>query len=80
MVTHLNINSLRFKFDSLVQKITGNVGIFMISETKLENSFPEGQFLIEGYWKPYRIDRNCHRAGIMLYIRADIPSKLLSTA
>ena len=79
VVTHLNINSLRFKFDSLVQKITGNVGIFMISETKLENSFPEGQFLIEGYWKPYRIDRNCHREGIMLYIRADVPSKLLST-
>ena len=60
VVAHLNINSLRLKFDSLVQKITGNVNILMISETKLDNSFPEGQFLIEGYRKPYRIDRNCH--------------------
>ena len=48
----------------------------MISETKLDSSFPEGQFLIEGYSKPHRIDRNCHGAGIMLYVRADIPSKL----
>ena len=51
----------------------------MISETKLGNSFPEGQFLIKGYSKPYIIDRNCHERGIMLYERADIPSKLRST-
>ena len=31
----------------------------MISEIKLDNSFPEGQYLIEGYSKPYRNDRNC---------------------
>ena len=43
VVAHLNINSLRLKFDSLVQKITGNVDILMISETKLDNSFPEDQ-------------------------------------
>ena len=78
VVVHLNINSLRLTFDSLAQKTTGNVDILMIFETKLDNSFPEGQFLIEGYSKPYRIDRNCHGGGIM-YVRADIPSKLLST-
>ena len=52
VVAHFNINSLRLTFDSLAQKITGNVDILMISETKLDNSFPEGQFLIEGYSKP----------------------------
>ena len=46
VVARLNINSFRIKFDSLVQKITGNVDILMISETKLDNSFPDGQFLI----------------------------------
>ena len=50
----------------------------MISETKLDNSFPEGQFLIPGYSSPYHFDRNCGRGGIMLYVREDIPSKLLS--
>ena len=69
-----DINSLRLKFDSLVQ-ITGNVDIIMISETKLDNSFPEGQFLIEGYSKPYRTHRNCHGRSLMLYVRADISSK-----
>ena len=32
--------------------------------------------MIEEYSKPYRIDRNCHGGG-MLYVTADIPSKLL---
>ena len=61
------------------KKITGNVDILMISEPKLDNSSPEDQFLIEGYSKPYKTDRNCHAGGIMLYVTADIPSKLLST-
>ena len=50
----------------------------MISETKLDNSFPEGLFLIPGYSSPYRFDRNCREGGIMLYVRKDVPSKLLS--
>ena len=43
---HLNINSLRNKFESLQEQIIGNVDILLISETKLDNSFPNGQFLI----------------------------------
>ena len=58
VVAHLNSNSRRVKFDTLVQKITGNVDILMISKTKLDNSFPDGQFLIEGYSKPHRIYNN----------------------
>ena len=50
----------------------------MKSETKLDNSFPEGQFLIPGYSSPYLLDRICRGGGIMLYVRDDIPSKLLS--
>ena len=46
VVAHLNINSLKNKFDYLIEKITGNIDILMISETKLDNSFPTGQFLI----------------------------------
>ena len=76
---HLNINSLRNKFDALTQQITGNVDILMLSETKVDSSFPEGQFLIPGYSAPYRIDRTCHGGGVMLFVRADIPSKLLLT-
>ena len=78
VLAHININSIRNKFDTLVQQITNNIDILMISETKLDNSFPEGQFLIPGYSSPYRFDRNRRGGGIMLYVREDIPSKLLS--
>ena len=37
----------------------------------------EGQFLLPGYKKPYRKDRNCHGGGIIVYIREDIPSRKL---
>ena len=74
---HLNINSLRNKFVALTQQITRNVDILMLSGTKLHSSFPEGQFLIPGYSAPYKIDRVCHGGGLMLFVREDIPSKLL---
>ena len=78
VVAHLNINSLRNKFDYLIKKIMGNIDILMISETKLDNSFPIGQFLINGYSEPFRIDRNSQGGGIILYVREDIPSKLVA--
>ena len=75
---HLNINSIRNKFDFLAHQVKGNFDILMISETKLDESFPPGQFLLDGDSVPYRFDRNGNGGGILLYIRGDIPSKLLS--
>ena len=50
----------------------------MISETKLDESFPICQFIIEGFGVPSRVERNGNGEGIMLFVREDIPSKLLS--
>ena len=50
----------------------------MISETKIDDSFPKGQFQMKGFSDPFRVDRNCHGGGILLYAREDIPVKLLS--
>ena len=50
--THLNINSIRNKFELLSEQIKGNIGVLMISETKTDDSFPAGQFLIEGFCTP----------------------------
>ena len=50
----------------------------MISETKLDESFPLDQFLLDGYSVPFRFDRNWNGGGILLYIREDTSSKLLS--
>ena len=46
----------------------------MISETKLGETFPAAQFLLQGLCTPYRFDRNLNGGGIMLYIREDIPA------
>ena len=78
VIGHLNINSQRNKFDFLVTQLKGYIDILMISETKLDESFPIGQFLIDGYSVPFRLDRNENGGGILLYVRNDIPSKLLS--
>ena len=48
VIGHLNINSLRNKFDFLVTQVKVYIDILMISETKLDESFPTGQFLIDG--------------------------------
>ena len=39
---HLNINSLKTKFGFLYKQIEGSVDVFMISESKLDDSFPHG--------------------------------------
>ena len=50
----------------------------MVSEAKLDDSFPKGQFLIEGFHSTFRFDRNRNSGRIMIYVQEDIPAKLLS--
>ena len=50
----------------------------MISETKIDESFPKGNSLIERFNTPYRLDRDSKGGEIILYVRADIPSNLLA--
>ena len=73
-----NKNSLINKFDCLIQQITGNVDILMVSETKLDNSFPVGQFLKDGYGPPIRLDCDIHGGCLTLFVTEDVPCKLLS--
>ena len=47
VVGHLNINSIRKKFDFVAHEIKGNIDDILIkSEAKLDESFPSGQFFI----------------------------------
>ena len=34
---------------------------------------------MEGFSTPFRLDRNTHGGGILLYVREDIPATLIST-
>ena len=59
----LNINSIRNKFSSLAEIVSNNIDVLVIQETKLDATFPEGQFLIPGFKKPFRRDRDKHGGG-----------------
>ena len=74
---HLNINSIRNKFEFLEDVINRNLDIILLSETKLDDSFPSAEFILKRYGVPYRFDRNFKGGGLLFYIRKDIPSKFL---
>ena len=57
-------------------KVQGNIDILVLTETKLDSSFSSNQFILEGYSKPFRLDRN-RNGGLLVYIREDIPCKEL---
>ena len=39
------------------------IAILVITESKLDNSFPASQFLIDGFHTPYRFDRKRGAGG-----------------
>ena len=69
-MTHININSLRNKFDILPNNVTEYIDKLMISETKLDDTFPYAIYHLKN-------DRNFHAGGILVYVRDNIPSNLL---
>ena len=77
LIGNLNINSISNKFDQLKLLVRGKVDILVITETKLDSTFPTSQFLIESYSEPYRFDRNRNGGGVLIYVPEDIQSKPL---
>ena len=55
---NLTINSISNKFDNLKMIMQAKIDILVIIETKADSTFPLNQFAIQGYSKPYRLDRN----------------------
>ena len=47
----------------------------MVAETKLDSSFSENQFLLEGINKPYRLDVSAKRGAKLVVVNKDIPTK-----
>ena len=77
IIAHLNINSIRNKFEILKEVVGNKIDILLISETKLDDTFSLNQFILEGFTPQYRLDRTTHGGRLMLFVREDIPSKLL---
>ena len=64
--------------DSLADISKDNTNILIISESKVDDSFPDGQFFLDGFGTPFCLYRNRNGRGIMLFIRNDIPAKVVS--
>ena len=75
---HLNINSIPNKFDGIMEIVENHLDIFLISETKIDDSFPIAQFCFNGYSKPHRKDRAFGAGGLLMYVNENIPSRKLN--
>ena len=78
IIGHLKINSLRNKFEMLREIARDKLDILLVSETKVDPSFPSSQSPIKCFSVPFRLDRNSSGGGIMLFVKEETPSKLLS--
>ena len=72
VVWHLNIISIRNKFQCQKYIVGENIDILLISETKLNESFPDGQFIMDGFQVPFREDRDDKGGGLLLYVKEEM--------
>ena len=66
--SYININSIGNKFENLCEIIENNVDVLSIAETKFDSSFPNGQLVLPGFHKPWRLDMNNRSCGLLVYI------------
>ena len=74
IIGHLNVNS--FDMKSLEIKnmlLEGKLDALMLSETKLDNSFQNSLYEVNGYIM-YRQDKRSNSGGLLAYVSKDIPS------
>ena len=49
--------------------------MLLISETKLNDTFLQGQFVINGMRAPFREDRNEKGGGLLLFLKDHVPCR-----
>ena len=74
-ISQININSIRYIIEPLSEAVLRKI---LVSETKIDMSFLTSEFVIQGFAAPFRLDRTITGGGMLVYIRDDILSKLLS--
>ena len=72
VIAHLNINSISSKFEPLTSMIKENVDFLLITESKLDDTFPMGQFQLQGFSRPIRLDRTRGGGGMIIFVRDDL--------
>ena len=57
IIGHINIKSSKNKLELLTEMVWDKVNLPMITEIKVDSSFPDAQFYVKCYSKPYRLDK-----------------------
>ena len=78
IIGQININSISSSFNELKELVLKYVDVLVVCETKLVGTFTSSQFHMDAFSLPYRLDRNRNGGGVMIFIREDLPSKLLA--
>ena len=78
IIGQININSVSSKFNQLKELVLKHVDNLAVCETKLDVTFLSSQFHMDAFSLPYRLDINHNRRGGMIFVKEDIPSKLLT--
>ena len=76
LIGYLNINSLRNKIVD-AREVFGKLQLdyFVLSETKLDDSFPSAQFYIENFEIRNRRDRDKNGGGLIEFVKKGFISK-----
>ena len=78
LIGYLNINSLRNKITDLrVIMKTLSLDYLILSETKIDESFPTSQFNVEGYEIRARRDRDKFGGGLIEFVQRGLICKRL---
>ena len=77
IIGNLNINSLPNKFEQLKDTVMQHIDVFVLTKTKLDDTFPTTQLLVNGFSETTDLTEIERGGGVIVYIREDIPSKLL---
>ena len=80
-IAHVNINGITAenKVDELEQFITtNNIQILALTETKIDKTVAECQYLIHNFHPPLSRHRTRHGGGVALYVHKSLPVQRLS--
>ena len=68
----LRVSIAGFKFHEIkLWLLNGTIDVLVITETKLDHTFQDAQFTIDGY-RFTRLDRTVHGGGVIIYWRSDL--------
>ena len=73
IIGHINIICLENKFEADKLLIEDIIDVLVVTETKIDASYPTSQFEINGFGIPFRLDRYKRVGGVMIYVREHLP-------